>query len=343
MLFGSRLTGSPRPPNQKEQVDPKVAPIAPGTAGMSGQEHDPLLEEFFKLQQKYGRLQEKYDKHREEHDKLPEEYDKLRFASEQINARKHQTQTSIQKLATECGNAKARISNLQNEVHNLSRQCSQAHRAQCEEQELAATLHQQLLVFKKKASASARVAKQLTDDDIRSKMDTIFYSIQDFVMRALRRGPSASGDQTDVKDWLERTRKLLLQMDRKALQQSDKALESRAIEVLKKRLGRCIAVDWNASEASLRKAFTSATELFRVLHSSKATFYLEMTSVHDGVDMAVYDFDRMTSVNSAEEEAALIGRPIEVSVFPGIWKYGDELGQNADQMTVMCKARVISQ
>lgn len=131
-----------------------------------------------------------------------------------------------------------------------------------------------------------------------------------------------------MKDWLERTRKLLLQMDGEALQQADKGFETCAIEVVAKRLGDCIAVDWNASEATLRKILSSAAELFRALHSSKATFDLEMAAVRDGVDMAVFDIDNMTSVNSAEEETALIGRPIEISVFPGIYKYGDEHGQN---------------
>ncbi|RMZ09540.1 hypothetical protein D0864_01495 [Hortaea werneckii] len=379
---------------------------------MSSQEYDPLLEEFSRLQQKYGRLQEKYDKLREGHDKLHEKYDKLHFANEQSNARESQSQSSIKKLATECRNAEACMSNLQNEVHNLSRQCSQAQRAHHEEQELAAKLHQQLLVFKKEASASARVANQLTDDEIRSKMDTIFYSIQDFVMRALRRGAfdptklhpnskvwaadssldperafevnasamlvslccnvlvqmydssfyfgfssqptfvelrnvvqrvGTTQDRTALKEWLERTRKLLFQMDREALHQADKDLETSAIQLLAKDLGDCIAVDWNASEATLRKILGSAAELFRALHSSKATFDLETAPVRDGVDMAVFDMDKMTSVNSAEEEAALIGRPIEVSVFPGIFKYGDEHGQNAEQMTVVCKARVVPQ
>ena len=49
-----------------------------------------------------------------------------------------------------------------------------------------ADLQQQLLTFKRGIAASTRTENQLTDDEVRQKMDRVFYGIQNFVLEILR-------------------------------------------------------------------------------------------------------------------------------------------------------------
>lgn len=116
-----------------------------------------------------------------------------------------------------------------------------------------------------------------------------------------------------------------------------------------------------SAETSMRKLCTSAIELFKMLHRSKSLFRVEFTSATSAHEAGYFRPETMQAVNSADEDAALEGRPIQISVFPGVYKFGDEMGNNVsapriseldkiganytafqhDEMAVICKARVI--
>ncbi|KAI6845762.1 hypothetical protein KC332_g16482 [Hortaea werneckii] len=147
----------------------------------------------------------------------------------------------------------------------------------------------------------------------------------------------------DLKAWLEPTRKLMSQANDSAVKRADQCLLDATFDIIKNGLGAAALVDWKAAEPLLRKALLTAHELFRSLHHSKASFHVEMYPVRRSGSRAIFDDSLMTAINSVEEEADLVGQPLAVCAFPAILKYGNELGENQDEMTVVCKAQVVPQ
>ncbi|KAI7554278.1 hypothetical protein KC331_g658 [Hortaea werneckii] len=296
----------------------------------------------------------------------------------------------------------------------------------------AADLQQQLLTFKAEVAASTRTESQLTDDEVRQKMDRVFYGIQNFVLEILRGKdlgkkshrlsyPSTANPKkpredrielsnegkaprlghtlvldtadksylvqliiglaativvdladpkylfrfpTDgttlkgvadfaahmkvnnvasFKEWLQSTRKMMQEYNKEAVDEADRKLLLAACDKLQMLLGDAIVLNWEIEAPRLIKILTPARDLFRTLHSAKADFYVEMMPVQFGDGIVTFDTDTMTAVQSDEEEPELLGRDLQISVFPIIYKYGDEMGQNMEEMTMVCKAKVVVQ
>lgn len=141
----------------------------------------------------------------------------------------------------------------------------------------------------------------------------------------------------EAKPWLEPTRKLIDRLDESALPKSDRALLDSAILQLQTMLGGAVTLDWNAADAGLRKLFTTAFQLFRSLHRAKALFQVQMTHavLPRQKQQPSFQPDTMSDINNIEDEGVLAGRPIEASVFPGICKFGDELGENVSKKSTI--------
>ncbi|TKA79544.1 hypothetical protein B0A55_02748 [Friedmanniomyces simplex] len=150
-------------------------------------------------------------------------------------------------------------------------------------------------------------------------------------------------DNARTKAWLEPTYTLLAGMDKEAVQKSDQALVDATVTEISHVLGPALHGKWHpAAETSLRKVSTAAFELFRTLHRSKAHFHVVFAEARSSTKTYGFSPEWMQDVANAKEDSAL-GRPIHVSVFPSVAKFGDEMGNNQEEMTVICKARVILQ
>ncbi|KAK4950847.1 hypothetical protein LTR10_010840 [Elasticomyces elasticus] len=148
----------------------------------------------------------------------------------------------------------------------------------------------------------------------------------------------------ETKAWLQPTRKLLSCIDEQALQESDKRLFDSALEKSIKLLGTLFQDKWHAkSESNLRKIVTAACDLFKLLHESKALFKIDFAGTSLNTERSRFRPEMMQAIGTDEEDGQLDGRQLQMLVFPGVFKYGDEMGDNQNEMTVVCKARVVAQ
>ncbi|KAK3619065.1 hypothetical protein LTR56_024270 [Elasticomyces elasticus] len=148
----------------------------------------------------------------------------------------------------------------------------------------------------------------------------------------------------ETKAWLQPTRKLLSCINEQALQESDKRLLDGALEQSFKILGTLFQDKWHAkSESNLRKIVTAACDLFKLLHESKALFKIDFAGTSLNTERSRFRPEMMQAIGTDEEDGQLDGRQLQMLVFPGVFKYGDEMGDNQNEMTVVCKARVVPQ
>ncbi|KAK4544122.1 hypothetical protein LTR36_004620 [Oleoguttula mirabilis] len=364
--------------------------------------------------------------HREQ---LEDRHLKLKEAFAEATKSEKQAHAQVEKLTRERRGMDEYITKMRTEFDDLADRYHESERAQQAEEAETNKLRQQLIAFKRSTLVLSRVTSQITDEDVRSKMDMVFYATQDFAVEVLRSSqldlsrlspeastwltthrtnpdrppkscgpqvviclvsrvlvtgfamehyfgissnlpvsaainlasaiprkdcvrvmhpavtdPTADGAVADGKAWLEPTRKLIAHMDEDALRKSDQSLVDTAINMLHAMLADALPINWAAVDAGLRKIFTTAFELFRALHRAKATFVVEMVPAVLPQENGAFRPDIMTAVNnSTEDEDALGGRAIKVSVFPVVYKFGNEMGENRDETTVVCKARVVVQ
>lgn len=364
---------------------------------------------------------------------LEARYGKLHKAFLDATAKESEARAQVQKLLQGRQEAEKYITGLHNRIDELGRCCHESQRAKQGEEAEVDKLRRQLITFKSNTTIHTNVSSQATDEEVRQRMDMIYYATQDFAVTALRGAPlgtsvlqwlshfadEAAGpsrlsfearswlrthllsvdvppkscwptivvsivarvlvesftpeyyfgislslpvhaamalasnvtgqrrnitgflEETDLpavdmvadaKSWLEPTRNFISRLDETALLKSDQALVDRAIKQLHSMMAEALRLDWVAADAGLRKIFGTAFELFRALHRSKALFHIKMTPVVLPGVSSCFQIDSMTAVSSAEDERALIGRLIEVSVFPGIYKFGNELGENVSTL-----------
>ncbi|KAK5119581.1 hypothetical protein LTR85_007410 [Meristemomyces frigidus] len=275
--------------------------------------------------------------------KLDTRHEELRVVYGNATTKEQEACAQAQTLLQEKQGMMDYVKEMQGQLDELAKRCHESERIKQAEEVETHKLRQQLIAFKRSTMVSTKVSGQVTDEDVRSKMDMVFFSIQDFAVDVLR---SSQFDDAvaDGKAWLEPTRKLIAQIDTGALRKSDQALLDSAIQRVHSMLVDALPMDWTAAEGGLRKIFAAAFELFRTLHSSKALFVVEMLPAVLPHELAAFDPNTMTAINNTtEDEDALGGRSIEVSVFPVVYKFGNEVGENRDEMTIVSKAKVVVQ
>ena len=78
----------------------------------------------------------------------------------------------------------------------------------------------------------------------------------------------------------------------------------------------------------LREVFCTAHQFYRLLQCQRAGFNVEMPiTVIDDVTQ-VFKPGSMEDNSSTDDEATLAGRPLEMSVFPAVYKRGSAKGEN---------------
>ncbi|KAK5685783.1 hypothetical protein LTR17_026938, partial [Elasticomyces elasticus] len=92
-----------------------------------------------------------------------------------------------------------------------------------------------------------------------------------------------------------------------------------------------------------RKIITAGFDLFKLLHESRAVFKIDFSGVDLFSEKNRFRTGIMQAIASDEEEAALMRRPLQMVVFPRVFKFGNELGHNQDEMAVICKVRMVPQ
>ncbi|KAK5678545.1 hypothetical protein LTS10_008989 [Elasticomyces elasticus] len=390
------------------QLDAEIKTLNSSNAALKRAQRDMLSEiTDLKVDMRDARYlrQDQHDEHIKECSQLRKENSKIRDQHEQLRIRST-------KLLADANKALESRKVYKAECHQLQQRCHEASQALEKANGEADKARTQLTRFKSSLSTLTKAKSQITDGEVCSKVDQMFYSIQDFALKASRCGtfeignlrkndsewlrsfildaetlPKAlnpyiiatlvsqylvtrfdpeyyfgnSSDQlvgavaqiakaaytkdvSETKAWLEPTRRLLTLIDYPMLQESDALHITDAVEEIGRTLGPPLSNKWDdKAEASLRKITTSAFELFRMLQQSNAVFRMNFTGATLPGGECYFSPELMQAVASAEEDSILDGRQIQMLVFPGIFKFGDEMGNNQDEMTVICKARVVPQ
>ncbi|KAI7260443.1 hypothetical protein KC345_g10061 [Hortaea werneckii] len=356
--------------------------------------------------------QEKYEELLEANDELKRILKEGNRIISNLQKKEDNSQNIIWKLSDEKQDLEQRIMRMREVIQSRQQQIGQERRARMAQEARTAALQGQLLTFRRSIAASAKKDDQLTDDEIRQKMNQVYYGIQDFAVGVLRgksvdfmklsqegrswfqkysfrlKSVNRSGyaqllisliakivihlydprylfglpdrgtalcavaetvtrlNDTNVagfKEWLQSTRKLMQHHDEHATHKADKMLLVGSCSTLQGLFEDAIFIDWKTEMPRLVKILAPALDLFRKLHIAKAGFQVEMAPVRYGNGINAFDSDTMTAVQSDEEESELLGRILQISVFPAVYKYGDEMGQNMEEMTTVCKAKVVVQ
>lgn len=129
----------------------------------------------------------------EEYDELLDANDELKRNSREMNRfigdlqrKEDSSQNMIWKLSDEKRDLEQQIMRMHELIHGHQQVFQQERRARMASEAQTADLQRQLLAFKRDIAVSAKKEDQLTDDEIRQKMNQIYYSIQDFAVGILR-------------------------------------------------------------------------------------------------------------------------------------------------------------
>lgn len=129
----------------------------------------------------------------EEYEELLGANDALKRDSREMNhiisnlqKKEDSSQNIIWKLSDEKRDLKQRIKGIHGVIQSHQQEIQQERKARMAQEAKTADLQRQLLTFKKSIAASAKKDDQLTDDEIRQKMDQVYYGVQDFAARILR-------------------------------------------------------------------------------------------------------------------------------------------------------------
>ncbi|KAI7225907.1 hypothetical protein KC330_g8997 [Hortaea werneckii] len=263
------------------------------------------------------------------------------------------------------------------ENHGLEKRCQALQKAYQMAEAQAKMFKHELLLFKKSAAASAKVTNQLGDDDIRKEFDNVFYALQDFALSTLNRLSDTAKDWSSsyIRDPSNMSREyapqnMLILLSRIVVCLFEpehlfgvpqEALGTAAKELAAKMIDTPVAKAWldltrkvleidheavmDADEMLVEMAVNHTVEMlqYRDLHCCKAIFKLRMITCRSSEGSSIFETTTMEAIASNENEGSFTSRPIELSVFPGIYKYGNEMCHDQHQMTVICRARAIPQ
>ena len=136
-----------------------------------------------------------------------------------------------------------------------------------------------------------------------------------------------------TKQWMELTRKMMEDVAERSLEEAHVNLVHALVHKVIANLGRTINIEWpKGFEASLTKIFTSCVELSRLLRRQSADFFAEMLPAVYEIRHTSFDPDTMEDIDNSQAEASqdsLVG----LSMFPLIYKKGDEHGENVSRRT----------
>jgi hypothetical protein len=133
----------------------------------------------------------------------------------------------------------------------------------------------------------------------------------------------------EQKGWLESTRKMLGVRNPGAVGEAHDRLVANMVHEIQYGIAHAMHVKWSeAASQELSRVFTKGLELFRVMHRQHASFHVQMAPAYEGEEPGRrLNPETMIDVDNAEDEVALRDRLIEISVYPLVYKTGDERGE----------------
>ena len=122
--------------------------------------------------------------------------------------------------------------------------------------------------------------------------------------------------------WLITTRKLLGDNAEEALGASDQQLVENMAKQVYENLHPAVSVEWTPEmQAELAVIFTKAQAFYRLVFCQDSKFEIRMAKAMADHKFRPFRPEAMEVVNGgADDETTLAGKPIEISVFPGVIK-----------------------
>lgn len=140
---------------------------------------------------------------------------------------------------------------------------------------------------------------------------------------------AVAGDYPETKQWIDITRKLLDRHDEGILDQAESRMHNEIMFEIHRALENAATIPWTEEvQAALSKIITSTIQLFRLLHRQAARFQVRMVdAITLGGKGNRYNSAYMEDLgNEMEDDEA--DWEVGIAVFPGIFKWGDERGEN---------------
>ena len=122
--------------------------------------------------------------------------------------------------------------------------------------------------------------------------------------------------------WLGDTRKLLNEHAKQALHASDDLLAKDTAKCVRSELHYAVSKDWTtAMDEQLAEIFKRAQDFYRLLYGQQSQFLFRLPKARADGTARPFRPEKMEIVNGGmDDETALSGSPIEISVFPGLIK-----------------------
>lgn len=158
--------------------------------------------------------------------------------------------------------------------------------------------------------------------------------------------------------WLIATRKLLSEKAGGALQAADRQCAEAQCDMLRDNLYRAIAIEWTPEVCQrLIEIFMRAQDFYRLMCSQQSQLQITMLQAVANGRIQLFTPGNMEAMNVfTEDEAEVVGKQVEVSVFPVVYKAGQVRTQAAvvhwkarfanfcmqdGAVTVLSKAKVV--
>lgn len=134
------------------------------------------------------------------------------------------------------------------------------------------------------------------------------------------------------KSWLESTRRLIGLRDTGALSEAQDRLVRHMTQEVQHTIAKAMKINWTVDmEQQLATIFHNGLELLRTLQRQQASFHLRMAPAYDEDALRINPIT-MEDVHGADEDDTLKDRWIEISVFPLVYKLGDERGERVSRI-----------
>lgn len=150
---------------------------------------------------------------------------------------------------------------------------------------------------------------------------------------------SVAGKHPETKRWVNATRALISRDDPGALEQADNHMLYDTMRMIMQDLEKAAPISWTENvQTALGKIIAATIELFRLLQSQNADFHIGFARVTNTEGHHRRYSPSWTEDIDNEMEGGGQNFVVGLSVFPGIFKCGDERGENvrSAQLSILC-------
>lgn len=169
---------------------------------------------------------------------------------------------------------------------------------------------------------------------------------------------AAASKYRETKQWIDLTRTLISHGDGSVLEHADNRLHYSIQREIMTNLENALPTEWSQGmQSELGKIFALTIQLFRLLHTQRASFRVDMMQAGPlSGNGQPFLPEAMEDVGIDRQECV-----VGMGIFPGVSKWGDEHGENvrpsgtstghpvltcavqAENMTVLSRARGVAQ